>query len=204
VLGVSHSSSDEEIKTAFRNLAKRFHPDAQSGRQGKDDSSASRFREISSAYEKIRTSTLRAAMLEEMYGSIEPDSIKRWGRRNYTDIGSEFSNAQQKIEQNAQNRWKMKWMYRFERLIHPRTLLIVIPGVFLTHFAIKSFLSSPDPKNGGSNKLVSTNKNVGKWEKSMRGIDTSELWFTNQKVKKAPAKISGKDGKTPSVQNPKN
>lgn len=47
VLGVARSASEAEIKSAFRKLAKRFHPD-----RNKDDPKAqSRFAEIGSAYE---------------------------------------------------------------------------------------------------------------------------------------------------------
>ena len=46
VLGVSRSASDEEIKKAYRMLAKKYHPD-----KNKDDSSAiKKFQEISEAY----------------------------------------------------------------------------------------------------------------------------------------------------------
>lgn len=49
VLGVERNASDEEIKRAFRELARRFHPDA-----NKDDPEAEeRFKELSVAYETL-------------------------------------------------------------------------------------------------------------------------------------------------------
>ncbi|MBO0902630.1 DnaJ C-terminal domain-containing protein [Jiella sonneratiae] len=47
VLGVSKSASDKEIKSAFRKLAKKYHPDANSN----DPAAASRFNEANTAYE---------------------------------------------------------------------------------------------------------------------------------------------------------
>ena len=45
VLGVSRDASDKEIKTAFRKLAQKYHPDA-----GGDEQ---KFKEISEAYETL-------------------------------------------------------------------------------------------------------------------------------------------------------
>lgn len=55
VLGVNANASDEEIKKAYRVLAKKYHPDV-----SKDDTKASaKFLEIQSAYEKIATKAKR-------------------------------------------------------------------------------------------------------------------------------------------------
>ncbi|WP_062011267.1 DnaJ C-terminal domain-containing protein [Aureimonas sp. AU4] len=47
VLGVAKSASDAEIKSAFRKLAKKYHPDA----NGDDASASTRFNEANQAYE---------------------------------------------------------------------------------------------------------------------------------------------------------
>lgn len=46
VLGVSKSATDKEIKTAYRKLAKKYHPDTAGG----DETSKTKFEEISEAY----------------------------------------------------------------------------------------------------------------------------------------------------------
>jgi curved DNA-binding protein len=51
-LGVAETATDDEIKSAYRKLAKEHHPD----RNGGDDA---RFKEISAAYEKIATQAKR-------------------------------------------------------------------------------------------------------------------------------------------------
>lgn len=50
VLGVSPDASDDEIKQAYRRLAKQYHPDRNPG----DASAAKKMQEINAAYEQIK------------------------------------------------------------------------------------------------------------------------------------------------------
>lgn len=50
VLGVSPNASDEEIKTAYRKLAKKYHPDLNPG----NAEAAKKMNEINAAYEQIK------------------------------------------------------------------------------------------------------------------------------------------------------
>lgn len=50
VLGVSPDASDEEIKTAYRRLAKQYHPDRNPG----DETAAKKMQEINDAYDQIK------------------------------------------------------------------------------------------------------------------------------------------------------
>lgn len=50
VLGVSPDASDEEIKSAYRRLAKQYHPD----RNPNDPEAAKKMQEINAAYEQIK------------------------------------------------------------------------------------------------------------------------------------------------------
>jgi len=56
VLGVSAKATQDEIKSAYRNLAKKFHPDLNPGNK----SAETRFKEISSAYELVESPEKRA------------------------------------------------------------------------------------------------------------------------------------------------
>ena len=50
VLGVSPDASDEEIKKAYRRLAKKYHPDLNPG----DEEAARKMKEVNAAYEQIK------------------------------------------------------------------------------------------------------------------------------------------------------
>src|SRR5258708_34597200 len=56
VLGVSKTASEAEIKSAFRKLAKKYHPD-----QSKEPKAKERFAEVGSAYEILGDDTKRKA-----------------------------------------------------------------------------------------------------------------------------------------------
>ena len=55
VLGVSRSATDDEMKKAYRHLAKQYHPDA-----NKEQGAESRFIEINEAYEVLSDTQKRA------------------------------------------------------------------------------------------------------------------------------------------------
>ena len=69
VLGVSPDASDEEIKKAYRDLTKKYHPDLNPG----DPAAADRMHEVNAAYDAIKSGTARAqyaegAASEQAYG----------------------------------------------------------------------------------------------------------------------------------------
>ena len=50
ILGVDRNATDEEIKRAYRRLAKQYHPDANPG----DENAAKKMQEINDAYDRIK------------------------------------------------------------------------------------------------------------------------------------------------------
>ena len=52
VLGVSQNASDEEVKTAYRELARKYHPDAYTGNP-LSDLAAEKMKETNEAYDQI-------------------------------------------------------------------------------------------------------------------------------------------------------
>lgn len=57
VLGVSKDASQDEIKSAYRKLARQYHPDLHPG----DEEAANKFKEVSEAYETLSDPQKRAA-----------------------------------------------------------------------------------------------------------------------------------------------
>ena len=65
VLGVSPDASDEEIKRAYRNLAKKYHPDLNPG----DQEAARKMQQVNAAYEQIKNpEAFRQSQQQRSYG----------------------------------------------------------------------------------------------------------------------------------------
>ena len=67
VLGVSRDASDEEIKKAYRRLAKQYHPDLHPG----DAEAAKKMQQINAAYEQIKNPE-KAQQTAGGYGGYDP------------------------------------------------------------------------------------------------------------------------------------
>jgi DnaJ-class molecular chaperone len=94
ILGVSKEATTDEIKKAFRKLARKYHPDVNPG----DKKAEEKFKEINEAYEVLSDSDKR-----KKYDTLGPNWQEQFGpqfnRRTYTyrtspmdfDTGSGFS-----------------------------------------------------------------------------------------------------------------
>jgi curved DNA-binding protein len=82
ILGVGRGASDEEIKKAYRKLARKYHPDV-----SKEKDATARFQDVSEAYETLKEKDKRAAY--DSLGSHRsgqdfrppPDWFSRFGGR---------------------------------------------------------------------------------------------------------------------------
>ena len=91
VLGLAKTASAGEIKSAFRKLAKKYHPD-----QSKEPRAKERFAEVGSAYEILGDEKKRRAF---DHGEIDAEGKPRapqfegfGGRRQGGSSGGEFRN----------------------------------------------------------------------------------------------------------------
>ncbi len=82
VLGVAPNASDDEIKTAYRKLARKYHPDKYADSDLKDLADE-KMKEINSAYEEIQK--MRAGGGQSR-GGYNTDSSGSSGRYNYSNI----------------------------------------------------------------------------------------------------------------------
>ena len=78
ILGVERSASEEDIKKAYRKLARKYHPDV-----SKEKDAEERFKEVGEAYEVLKDSEKRTAY--DQMGAYQPGQEFRpppdWGER---------------------------------------------------------------------------------------------------------------------------
>lgn len=89
VLGVSRDASDEEIKRAYRRLAKKYHPDLNPG----DAEAARKMQEVNAAYEQIKDPDKAAQNSSggyNPYGSGGYNPFGSGGYGGYDPFGSSY------------------------------------------------------------------------------------------------------------------
>ena len=90
VLGVSPDASDEDIKKAYRRLAKKYHPDLNPG----DKTAAQKMQEVNAAYEQIKNP--EKASQGQSYGGYGYDPFGGYRQHSYgSQTGDQYQNAAQ-------------------------------------------------------------------------------------------------------------
>ena len=84
ILGVERTASDDQIKKAYRNLARKYHPDV-----SKDPSGEEKFKDAAEAYKTLKDAEKRAAY--DRLGSHPPgeefEPSQAWGDQFKTQFG---------------------------------------------------------------------------------------------------------------------
>ena len=105
VLGVSPDASDEEIKKAYRDLAKKYHPDMNPG----DASAAEKMNEINDAYDRIKNGDVNppaygaGGTAYQSYGASDPFGWGAW--TGYSDPFGAYGQSQQQYRPNERSEY---------------------------------------------------------------------------------------------------
>ena len=84
VLGVNKTATDDEIKKAYRKLAKQYHPDLHPG----DKDAESKFKEINEAYEILSDPDKRSKYDQYGFAAFDPNAGFGGGAADSTTWGT--------------------------------------------------------------------------------------------------------------------
>lgn len=131
LLGVSNKASFEEIKAAYRNLAKRYHPDKNPGNKSAEE----HFKEIQQAYAVLSNPDKRERYdLKFLYGS----AYKRQ-KQNTQYAGNAYQSAPQQTQQKRPDPFKRKKRKHDKKESHQ--IIVSIGIAFILLYFIISYSS---------------------------------------------------------------
>jgi molecular chaperone DnaJ len=87
VLGVSRSASEKDLKSAYRKMAKQYHPDANPG----NDKAEAKFKEANEAYDTLKDPQKRAAYDRFGHEGMKAGANSGGGRRGGAGPGAGFN-----------------------------------------------------------------------------------------------------------------
>ena len=91
ILGVQHTASDDDIKKAYRKLARKYHPDV-----SKDPKGEEKFKDLAEAYQTLKDSDKRAAYdrLGQHQSGEDFEPSRDWGK----EFNTQFNDGQSSFE----------------------------------------------------------------------------------------------------------
>ncbi|MCW3103314.1 MAG: integrase [Bacteroidetes bacterium] len=146
VLGVPNTASFEEIKAAYRELAKKFHPDKNPGNKAAEDF----FKEVQQAYAVLSNPEKRKKFdLKFSYGTTRPEASTK--KASYTPpySGNAYQYAQQQAQyrqqQHARPNPQPKPKAKPDKSENHYILISVGIALVLLYFIISYSSSKPQP-----------------------------------------------------------
>ena len=110
VLGVSKSASEDEIKSAYRRLAKKYHPDLNPG----DATAAQKMNEVNQAYDQIKNPQAYQQQTAQSYNSYQNPYYQNAYQQQYSygqDAQEEYQDPFEEIFRNFQNQGSTHYTY---------------------------------------------------------------------------------------------
>ncbi len=160
VLGVSRNASQEEIKTAYRKLSKKFHPDLNGGDKFFED----RFKEIQTAYE-----TLTDFSKKSRYDSLLNNNIYSKTQTSYSQ--NTHSKPPPKPKPKAEKKHQNPTQKKNSNNSNSRIFAYLFLG-FIGVLSISIFF---DEKSKDSKSKITTEQDLEPTKKYIPAINTEPL-----------------------------
>jgi len=107
VLGVSPDASDDEIKKAYRELTKKYHPDLNPG----DENAARKMNDINAAYDQIKNGGAQQQAYGQSGAYQQYGGAYSWGGNAYGWGGAQYQ-QNERSEYTAAKNYIRNGMYR--------------------------------------------------------------------------------------------
>jgi curved DNA-binding protein CbpA len=147
VLGVPNSASFEEIKAAYRELAKKYHPDKNPGNKAAEDF----FKEVQQAYAVLSNTEKRRQFDLRFSYTAGPEPAKKATTTPYTGNAYQYAQQQAQYRQQQRPNPQPKAKGRPEKSENHYILISVGVALILLYFIIS--YSSSGSKPQGSYRL---------------------------------------------------
>ena len=115
VLGVSPDATDDEIKKAYRNLARKYHPDKYRD-SDLADLASEKMKEVNAAYEEIQKIRSGAGSSQGSYSSYGPNSSSGTGNPKFNRIrvlinNGDIAEAERLLSETDANDRAAEWHF---------------------------------------------------------------------------------------------
>ena len=119
VLGVTKDASDDEIKAAYRELAKKYHPDKYIDNP-LADLAAEKMKEINEAYDKIVNSRKRKSSAKDSSGTYNTSSNPAYARIRSLINNNLLDDAQRELDEIDLNIRDAEWYFLSGSVLYKR------------------------------------------------------------------------------------